>query len=225
MVTAGVTALALGASASGTARAGGTWHPASSRAQRSRWTRRFRRTQRTPAAPNPAAGLTFRLPRPRRAAQELTAAPPPPPRSPRRSLTCPTCSARRVGKERGASQPLPLPRPGAKKAMIPTPHPRRSARGGGEAACAHAPVLRARFRQWQLISPSRCHLVPASPRPVPPAAAQQRLLTAPARAAGRGRRRRRAGRAHLLRGLNGLSPARCAGSAGGLPGPQGRAPP
>lgn len=126
-----VTASAPGASASGTARAGGAWHPASSRAQRSRWTRRFRGTQRTLAAPNPAAGLTSLLPRPgepprsspRHPHPDLRAAPSPaPPVQPGGSP-----------KEGVRPRPFPPPPPWGKKQRFRSliPPERKGPRGGG----------------------------------------------------------------------------------------------
>lgn len=99
------------------------------------------------------------------------------------SHLCPTRSAWRVAKERGAAQQRPPWGKGQRPRFLT---PGRAERAAGTWPSVHAPVLGARFPQWQLRCPSRCHLVPASPQTKPsrgrPAATANRAC-----ACGRGR--------------------------------------
>lgn len=222
MATAGLTdsAAPRAPPAPGTARdSPGCWPP---RARRSRSAAGGHGSSAGPngpaAASTPATGAGLPAPEAGTARPRSLPSHPHPRTQHPRSHLCPTCSAWRVAKERGAAEQRP-PRGKGHRPRFLAPGP--AERAAGKWPTLHAPVLGARFPQWQLRCPSRCHLVPASPQTNAargrPAATANRAC-----ACGRG-----ASRAHLLGGGNGRGgrgatarrerAPRLRGCAGGLP--------
>lgn len=165
MATAGLTdsAAPRAPPAPGTARdSPGCWPP---RARRSRSAAGGHGSSAGPngpaAASTPATGAGLPAPEAGTARPRSLPSHPHPRTQHPRSHLCPTCSAWRVAKERGAAEQRP-PRGKGHRPRFLTPGP--AERAAGKWPTLHAPVLGARFPQWQLRCPSRCHLVPASPQ-------------------------------------------------------------
>lgn len=152
-----------------------------------------RRSQRTRGGVNSRRGrLAFLLPRPGEPRQELARGTSIPVLNTRPPHLAPTCSAWRVARERGAAR---NPRLGGRSNDSgPSPQAERKGQPGSGLLPTHlscGPVFGSGSSGVRVAATKS----PRLPRPIPPAAAQQRLLTAHARAAARG-----ASRAHLLGG-------------------------